>query len=244
MKVRKKAILAGLYLSRFDEGGLKALGFTGFVEAFNVIGYAIGAKPASVKNYRDEFDPYHSNNRKGWHNRTLRDYCKKTMDEFKEVRFDDFTDIIKGFLFDNYEIEKFIENIAPIDHSETVAKRLITGRSAEEYFRINYDKIEHFFGFNLTDTTNLACGFDFRLTRSTDFYCVEVKGLSAKSGSIRLTEKEYNTARILKNSYCLFIVSNFVEKPNHNIVFNPIESNLKFQKNERLIHEISFAAII
>jgi hypothetical protein len=36
---------------------LKELSFESFVEAFNVIGYALGSKPASIKNYRDEFDP-------------------------------------------------------------------------------------------------------------------------------------------------------------------------------------------
>ncbi len=52
---REKLILVGLYLSKYDSLGLKRLGFDGFVEAFNVFGYAMGSKPASIKNYRDEF---------------------------------------------------------------------------------------------------------------------------------------------------------------------------------------------
>ncbi len=58
-------MLAGLYLSKFDALGLKRLGFKSFAEAFNVIGYAVGAPPASIKNYRDEFDPLFPNRRKG-----------------------------------------------------------------------------------------------------------------------------------------------------------------------------------
>ena len=54
---REKLILAGLFLSKFDTLGLAMLGFEGFTEAFNVIGFALGGKPASIKNYRDEFDP-------------------------------------------------------------------------------------------------------------------------------------------------------------------------------------------
>jgi hypothetical protein len=54
---REKLILTGLYLSKYDSAGLKKLGFESFIEAFNVIGYALGGKPASIKNYRDEFDP-------------------------------------------------------------------------------------------------------------------------------------------------------------------------------------------
>lgn len=65
---REKLILVGLYLAKYDSLGLKRLGFGSFLEAFNVMGYAIGSRPASIKNYRDEFDPLFPNRRKGWHN--------------------------------------------------------------------------------------------------------------------------------------------------------------------------------
>jgi hypothetical protein len=42
---REKLILTGLYLSKYDAAGLKKLGFDSFVEAFNVIGYALGQNP-------------------------------------------------------------------------------------------------------------------------------------------------------------------------------------------------------
>jgi hypothetical protein len=63
---REKLILVGLYLAKYDSLGLKRLGFESFAEAFNVIGYALGSRPASIKNYRDEFDPVFPNRRKGW----------------------------------------------------------------------------------------------------------------------------------------------------------------------------------
>jgi hypothetical protein len=62
---RNKLILTGLYLSKYDSLGLRELGFESFAEAFNVIGYAMGSRPASIKNYRDEFDPLFPNRRKG-----------------------------------------------------------------------------------------------------------------------------------------------------------------------------------
>ena len=77
---REKLILAGLYLSKYDSLGLKKLGLKSFVEAFNVIGYAMGSRPASIKNYRDEFDPLFPNRRKGWHKRPIRDYCLKVFE--------------------------------------------------------------------------------------------------------------------------------------------------------------------
>jgi hypothetical protein len=68
---RDKAILMGLYLSKFDDKALKELGFDGFMQAYNALGYSIGTKPYSIRNYRDEFDPYFPNQRQGWRNRKL-----------------------------------------------------------------------------------------------------------------------------------------------------------------------------
>jgi hypothetical protein len=61
---REKLILAGLFLSKFDAEGLNSLGFSSFSEAFNVLALCQNSSPASLKNYRDEFDPYFSNPRK------------------------------------------------------------------------------------------------------------------------------------------------------------------------------------
>lgn len=81
MATRQKLILTGLYLSKYDQLGLRNLGFDNFVEAFNVIGYALGSRPASIKNYRDEFDPLFPNRRMGWHKRPTRDYCREVFEE-------------------------------------------------------------------------------------------------------------------------------------------------------------------
>src|SRR5260221_6063291 len=94
---REKLILAGLYLSKYDSLGLKKLGFGSFVEAFNVIGYALGSKPASIKNYRDEFDPLFPNRRKGWHKRRTRDYCLKVFEKYNDLDFKSFTGLLKSF---------------------------------------------------------------------------------------------------------------------------------------------------
>src|SRR6266403_5328861 len=95
---REKLILVGLYLSKYDSLGLKRLGFGSFVEAFNVIGYAMGSKPASIKNYRDEFDPLFPNRRKGWHKRPTRAYCLKVFKVYKHLDVESFTGLIKSFV--------------------------------------------------------------------------------------------------------------------------------------------------
>jgi len=241
---RDKAILIGLYLSKFDEKGLTALGFDGFIQSFNTLGYSIGVKPASIKNYRDEFDPYFQNQRKGWHGRALRDYCKIYMDNFSALGLYSFTDLIKSFVIKDYDIEKIVEKIEKKDRSESVAKRLITGKAAEEYFKINYLSISDFKDFEIKDTTILACGFDFKLFFDTNFYCVEVKGLNTMRGSISMTEKEFFVANELKRKYCLFVVMNFAEKPVHEYLFDPLCSRLSFKKIERQVTQINYSTAI
>jgi hypothetical protein len=236
-----KAILIGLYLSKFDNMALNELGFDGFMQAYNTLGYSIGAKPYSIKNYRDEFDPYFPNQRQGWRNRKLREYCKKFLDEFRYLDFAVFTDLIKSFVLQNYDVEKIIKNVGKRDMSESVAKRLITGKAAEEYFKLHYMHIETFAGYELKDTTSLACGFDFKLSLNTDFYCIEVKGLNLNTGSILMTEKEYSIANDLQDRYCLFLVKNFIEKPIHQYVFNPINSGMNFKKIERTVVQTSYS---
>ena len=94
---REKLILAGLFLSKYDTAGLKKLGFDSFVEAFNVIGYALGSKPASIKNYRDEFDPLFTNRRKGWHKRARREYCLKVFEQYKSLDLQAFSSLVRSF---------------------------------------------------------------------------------------------------------------------------------------------------
>lgn len=244
MNVRGKSILTGLYLSKFNNEALKVLDFKSYQEAFNVLGFSLGTKPSSIKNYRDEFDPLYPNNRKGWHKRPIRDYCKKFYDDFNNLDFIEFTALIKSFFIKNYEIEKFISDEIKKDYSETVAKRLLTGKAAEEYFKLEFLKIDVFKNYEILDTTNMACGFDYKLTNDLNYLCVEVKGLNDLKGNIQLTEKEFFVAQNMKLNYCLFIVKNFKEKPTHEFLFDPLSSRLKFNQVKRNIVQVNYNATI
>ena len=239
-----KTTLAGLYIAKFDNEALAALGFTGMWQAFNVIGYSLGSSPASIKNYRDEFDRlFPDNPRKGWQ-RPLKTRSEKIFTDFGSLDFTSFTDLIKSFLIPHYEEEKAVTSIFKHDINESVAKRLITGKAAEEYFKITYPSILEFKDYDLKDTTNFACGFDFKLSFAANFFCVEVKGLNANNGNIMLSEKEYVVANELRTNYCLFIVKNFVEKPYHQFFFDPLNSRLAFKKNERMVKQINYSTVV
>jgi hypothetical protein len=239
-----KTTLAGLYIAQFDKEALTALGFSGMWQAFNIIGYSLGSSPASIKNYRDEFDRlFPDNPRKGWQ-RPLKTRSERIFNEFHHLDFMAFTDLIKSFLIPHYEEEKAVAAVVKLDNSESIAKRLITGKAAEEYFKITYPSIIEFKDYDLKDTTHFACGFDFKLSHGTNFYCVEVKGLNANTGNIMLTEKEFFVADKLQMRYCLFVVKNFVEKPHYQFFFDPLNSGLAFQKNERIVTQINYSTSI
>lgn len=240
---RDKAVLMGLFLSRFDKKALESFGFIGFRQAYNVLGLSIGFIPKSIQNYRDEFDPYFPNGRKGWRNRELRDYCKEYMDATADMSFDEFYNVIKYFLDGGIVDEKDIVKERRKVSREFTANRLITGKAAEEYFEMNYNAIDVFRDYDLQNTTQLGCGFDFKLSQNQNHFYVEVKGINDKTGSILMTEKEHNVADDLRDLYCLFIVSNFREKPVHRMFFNPLYiPQLDFTRKEESYTRISYSA--
>src|SRR6202790_765300 len=132
---REKLLLVGLYLSKYDSLGLKKLGFESFVEAFNVIGYAMGSKPASIKNYRDEFDPLFPNRRKGWHKRKTRNYCLRVLEEYKSLDLESFTGLVESFVgYDENAWSEVQSKKKPAVRKSHFAQRLITGLAAERCF--------------------------------------------------------------------------------------------------------------
>lgn len=238
---REKLILAGLFLSKFDKNGLRLLGFKTFTEAFNVIGFALGGKPASIKNYRDEFDPVFPNPRAGWHHRSPRRYCAKILKEYSDLDIHTFCALIKSFV--GYDAKASTE--APKGRAENesaFAQRLITGLAAEHYFESVQPDLPVFRNYIVENTTRLGCGYDFRLRSKTDdlFLAVEVKGLMEKVGGVLLTPKEHHIAETMTDRFYLFVVKNFRKAPFHEIYRNPLAGPLLFEKKRRVVVQVSW----
>ena len=241
----EKPILVGLYLSKFDKSGLRELGFDSFTEAFNVLGYAVGSPPGSIKNYRDEFDPLFSNPRRGWHKRPRRGNCLKVLAEYSGLDLELFTAFIKSLVgFDDVAWSEVEPEGTHVEGASHFAKRLITGLAAEQYFESIHHTLPGFEGRAVENTTRLGCGYDFRLQAeaSDDFLAVEVKGLSGCMGALSLTPKEHALATDLRERFFLFVVKNFQESPFHEIFQNPLFSGLQFRRNERRIVQVSWLA--
>jgi hypothetical protein len=248
ISTRDKLILAGLYLSKYDLHGLKRLGFDSFLEAFNVIGYALGSKPASIKNYRDEFDPLFPNRRKGWHKRVTRSYCLAVYEQYNSLDFESFTGLIRSFVGYDENVDSGIQVVEEQnEEASSFAKRLITGLAAERYFESVQAELPEFKDYLIENTTRFGCGYDFRLRNSPDdneFLAVEVKGLKDRTGSVMMTPKEYETALAMRDRFFLFIVRNFRETPAHEIFRDPLSSGLRFNKIERVTIQVSWLASV
>jgi hypothetical protein len=241
---REKLILSGLYLSKFDTAAINRLGFDSFIEAFNVIGYALGSRPASIKNYRDEFDPLFPNRRKGWHKRATREYCLLLFEQYRHLDIDEFTGLVKSFFIGDGTLLPEAEgrDLAQ-DRPSAFAQRLATGAAAEHYFASIHPEIPTFSGLLMENTTLYGCGYDFRFRRAPEhqeFLAVEVKGLSSQTGSLSMTPKEYEAAAALRERFFLFVVRNFREKPSHSIFRDPIGAGLEFKRTERTILQVSW----
>ena len=242
---RDMAIVIGLYLSRFNNQALAAFEFSSFRQAYNVLGISLGIKPKSINNYRDEFDPYFPNGRKGWQ-RDIKPQSKVIMDLAKDLTFEQLTFIIKAHL-SHKEID--LEDLQiPItsyqNKHEFSASRLITGKAAEEYFIQIYPTIDIFAGYDISDTTSQGCGFDFKLSKGLSRFYIEVKGVNDKNGNILMTEKEHKVANELLSRYCLFVVRDFRNTPFHNYFFDPLHCGLiNFKKQERQVIQTSYTGI-
>jgi hypothetical protein len=247
---REKLILTGLYLSKYDSVALKKLGFENFQEAFNVIGFGLGSRPASIKNYRDEFDPLFPNKRQGWHKRPRREYCIEIYQKYKDLDLQTFTSLVKAFIgynendWSQFEWSQLRGEEEEPDGESYFAKRLITGLAAERYFESVQPTLAEFKDYSVENTTQLGCGYDFRLQIGTrkDFLAVEVKGLKDRTGSLSFTPKEHEVATAMAGRFYLFVVKNFREVPFHEIYQDPLSGKIRFAKKERVTVQIAWLA--
>lgn len=247
MTSRDKQILCGLFLSKFDQEGLAYLGFESFIEAFNALGYGLQARPASIKNYRDEIDPLFPNSRMGWHKRQVRSHCKALLDEYGNLGISEMGKIVRTFLQPDLALDtvpgvRDVLSVREINDEKAFSRRLITGRAAENYFDFHFQKLNEFSDCVATNTSDWGCGFDFKLERLTsgEHFAVEVKGIRERSGSILMTDLEYRMAVALNERYFLFVVRNFAERPFHTIVRNPAKSNLEIKRIEKDVKVITW----
>ena len=237
-EVNRKEMLAGLFLSKFDITGLSELGFSSWNEAYNTLALAVHGRPLSVKGYRDEFDPFFDNPRKGWHKRPAHQNRLDMMDEYCDLSLEAFAELVRTqFAVDGHDLDAEIGNAvvaAGVKQGEDTpcAKRMVTGLAAENYFADHYREHVKFADCLIERTTALGCGFDFKLMPPKEkFLGVEVKGMAKFKGQVMLTEKEFRMAEYLKKRFYLYVVSGFSSNaPRPIIVDDPLSAGITFEE--------------
>ena len=231
----KKMMLAGLFLSKFNEKGFSALGYKNFSEAYSGLAAVVGGPWRSVKQYRDEFDPAFDNGRKGWHKRKMHPSRKVFLDEYGGMELDEFAQLVQTQFANEGDVDLDINHavyqagVTPASKG-TFAARMMTGKGAENYFEEHYVEYPRFTPCEIKRTTDIGCGFDFKLTPpKEEFLGVEVKGLARRSGQIQLTEKEFMMARRLEKRFYLYVVTNFAHEPVPRVIENPLKSGIPFE---------------
>lgn len=240
-KNNQLALIVSYYLSRCDRDAYVKLGYSSFSQATKDIGKRLGVKLATVKNMRDEFDPYHDNTRAGWHQRELRGSRLKVMKAFQNTDDETMLEIVKEILFDdsfkNTEEYKDINIIFSEDTKEKITGREAvfimrgpTGKKAETFFMDDFAKNHAPIGGTLVDRRDNGCGYDFEIKNADGLNFIEVKGLATEGGGVLFTNKEWQTALKHGDRYYLVLVKNISTTPSIKIIQNPA-SKLIAKKN-------------
>ncbi|WP_415712695.1 DUF3883 domain-containing protein [Maridesulfovibrio sp.] len=235
------ALVVAYYLSRFDRRAYAALGYGSQSKTHNAIAEAIGAKPATISNMRDEFDPAFDNPRQGWHKRDMHPTRKKLIELFQDTSEESMLAMVQGIIEDRgFELPQGViaEIEAPAADKSVFVPRGPTGRKAEEYFIENWKSLPLPASEAVIDTRDQGCGYDFLLDSDLRI-AVEVKGLSGNDGGISFTDKEWETAKKMQDNYFLLVVRNVDELPRPQVICNPYEK-LKPQQQLRTTVQVSW----
>lgn len=92
------SLTVAYYLSRVDKYAVHALGYKSFREAFDKLGTILGQKPSTIKNMRDEFDPYFDNGRVGWYQKQLVGSRKKVFELYENASDEVVADVVREII--------------------------------------------------------------------------------------------------------------------------------------------------
>lgn len=242
-----KALIVSFYLSKYDTVAYKNLNYGNMTNTHAKIGEILDVNPNSIKNMRDEYDPYHPNNRSGWHQRPLRPSRQKVFNTFTDLTELALREIVLDILNQKYDesVVPIIENISnqqddeSCDDETAYTSRGITGEKAEKYFQDNW-KVHYPDYSQIENRTKDGCGYDFKLigNDNSEKY-IEVKGIKSENGGILLTSKEWDVAIEETNKFDLFIVSNINENPVIKTISDPAK-NLIPKKQVQTVIQVNW----
>ncbi len=208
------AIVVGYAMSRLDDRYLRSQGVRTWKAAFDRAAKALRVRSASLKNLRDEFDPFHDNSRRGWRNRPLRPNRQRVMGDLSEVSDDALLESVNRILGgDKTATDDLLDSLIEVRPAVyNVAERLLTGRHAENLFLNNCESWVGISRSEVLDRRDSALGFDFAVA-GLPARAIEVKGLRGHSGAIQFTDREWREAKVRQAEYWLVVVGNITATP-------------------------------
>lgn len=216
--------LIGYGLAKFDMDFVKEFGFTARTAFYKYcVDLGIAKTIKSVTNRQDSFDPYFDNGRKGWYQRNQREHIKLFIDSlFGNEDAKGYANIVKLFIQDSGKNIQQPQTTIPPAIKSRFKQLQETGKEAEFYFMTNYKSIPLFENAQIEDARLWGDGYDFQIKLKTNYSLAEIKGVREKTGSIRMTQSEYNKAEEFKDNYFLIIVSNLEKAPKFSCISNPL----------------------
>lgn len=224
-RLETEAIVLGYAMSRLDGRYLRYRGSRTWRNAFEEAAGALSIRSSSIKNLRDEFDPVHGNQRRGWHQRPLRPNRQRVLDDLKDVSDDALMALVDRIIARDEDVTaEAVDSMAAIPRTvHNVAERLLTGRRAEEYFLTHSVSLVGIEVEQLVDRRQSACGYDFGVTRLPEVG-IEVKGLKLPAGEVLFTDREWSEANTRLENYWLVVIGNLDSRPRGRVLRNPYQN--------------------
>lgn len=224
----KLTLYVTYYLSRFNNEALTNLGYTSWNEAYIDVAEKLNVKKFSVRNWRDEFDPLFGN-RAGWHQRPMspsRVKVVQALENLDELQIRNIVkDILSGKIKEEPEETEQLLSIASEEPKRKTNRKFVlrapTGKAAEDFFILNHKNTSKPVAGKLIDCRDLGCGYDFKIVTSSKDIFIEVKGITAITGGILFTDKEWRTALEKTDDFFLCIVRDIGGIPKISFIQNP-----------------------
>ncbi len=225
LRLETEALIIGYAMSRLDVGYLRSRNARSWRAVYEEAARALKVRASSIKNLRDEFDPFMSSKRRGWHRRPIKPSRHRVLEDLKDISDDALMALVdKIILQDEEATAEAVDSLAAVPRTaQNVAERLLTGRRAEDYFFAHSESLVGFAQAELIDHRLSACGFDFGISRRPEL-ALEVKGLRPLNGDILFTDREWTEARARRDYYWLVVIGNLDATPQGRVVRNPYEA--------------------
>ena len=236
--------LIGYGLARFERELIAALGFATKTALYqHLIDRCVANTVGTLKNRQDLFNPLVRGGRVGWWQNGDRYLHRKLLLDslFGGLDAEAYAGMVRLYLNALFPASgERATQLPPILQSR-FRQMQETGREAELFFMTAFPRIEPFAGGVLEDARLFGDGYDFQVTRSADFVLVDVKGVRAASGGVRLTANEFTKAEEYQHAYCLAVVSHLVTVPRITLLFDPLAS-MEWTRQQVVTEQVFYTA--